>query len=228
MTGLGLAALGFFLLHRVVSGSPLRDRLVARIGERWFTAGFALASLAGLIWLGVAYLMTSPAWREPLWSSPPWVDACQFVLQPVALLLIVAGFLGPNPTAVGQADLAARPDAVRGALRITRHPFLWGVALLSAGHMTVVPSPRSLLLFGTLLLLALVGTRSIDRKRRRQLGDGWTAYARATSNLPFKAIVEGRQPLRLGEFERRDLAIAALFALGAALAHPAFRLGQLA
>lgn len=47
MTGLGLAALSFFLLHRVGSGSPMRDRVVAQIGERWFIAGFALASLGG-------------------------------------------------------------------------------------------------------------------------------------------------------------------------------------
>lgn len=227
MIHLGLAALAFLLLHRAVSGSPFRARLVALAGERRFTAGFALASLAGVLWLGVAYATTSPAWRDPLWIVPAWVPLAQFALQPASIVLIVAGFLGPNPTAVGQAELAERPDAVRGALRITRHPFLWGVVFFSLGHMAAVPSPRSLLLFGTLIVVALAGTFSIDGKRRRQLGEGWTAYADATSNLPFAAILAGRQPFRPAEFRIRDCAIAALLAVATALAHPAFWPGWL-
>ena len=49
-----------------------------------------------------------------------------------------------------------------GALRVTRHPFLWGIALFSVGHLATVPTRASLLLFGTLLVVALTGTVSID------------------------------------------------------------------
>lgn len=93
--------------------------------------------------------------------------------------------------------------------------------------MAALPSPRCLLLFGTLLVVALAGTRSIDEKRRRKLAEGWTAYADATSNLPFAAILAGRQSFRPAEFRRRDVAIAALLALTTALVHPAFWPGWL-
>jgi uncharacterized membrane protein len=44
-----------------------------------------------------------------------------------------------------------------------------------------------------------LGTRSIDAKRRKALGEHWEAFANATSNVPFGAIVAGRQKLRPGE-----------------------------
>ena len=49
--GLALAALVWFSLHKGVAGSPLRDRLVQKLGERGFRGAFALASLASLSWL---------------------------------------------------------------------------------------------------------------------------------------------------------------------------------
>lgn len=223
MLNLTIAALAFVLLHRVVSGSPVRDQIVTKMGERRFQTVFALASLAGSLWLGIAYATTSERWQQPLWPVPAWILGAQFALQPVALLLIVAGFLSPNPTAVGQENAAARPDAAQGALRITRHPFLWGVALLALGHIAAVPSPRCLALFGSLLVVALAGTRSIDAKRRRKLGLRWEPYAAATSNIPFVAVLRGCQPFRPGEFRRQDLLVAAALAVGTALAHPVIR-----
>src|SRR5215217_6854994 len=195
MTNLLVASLAFLLLHRLVSGSPLRARIVAQSGERRFVGCFALASLVSLAWLGVGYATAGPPYREPLWGVPRALWAAQFFLQPLAMVLIVSGLLSPNPGTVGQEKTVDRTDIVQGALRITRHPFLWGTVLLAAGHMAVVPSPRSLLLFGTLAVVALTGTFSIDAKRQQQLGARWSPFAATTSNLPFAAILAGRQHL---------------------------------
>jgi len=105
-------------------------------------------------------------------------------------------------------------------LRITRHPFLWGVAIWAIGHLIVNGDPASMVLFGTMLVLALFGTASIDAKRRRALGPKWDAFAAQTSNAPFGAIASGRQKLSLGEvgWWRILLAIAVWALL--AWAHP--------
>jgi uncharacterized membrane protein len=87
--------------------------------------------------------------------------------------------------------------------------------------MATVPSPRGLILFGTLLVVALAGTMSIDAKRRARLGPRWTPFATATSNIPFAAIVAGRQPLRLGEFGAKALAVAVALLVLSWFAHPA-------
>ena len=87
------------------------------------------------------------------------------------------------------------PDAARGMLRITRHPFLCGVALWALAHLVVNGHLAALVLFGSLLVLAIGGTASIDAKRRRATGAQWAAFAGVTSVLPFAAIAAGRNRL---------------------------------
>jgi uncharacterized membrane protein len=84
----------------------------------------------------------------------------------------------------------------RGIVRITRHPFLWGVALWALVHLIVNGDLASLIVFGSLFVLALGGTASIDAKRRRIFGEDWSRFAQTTSNVPFAAILAGRNQLR--------------------------------
>jgi uncharacterized membrane protein len=200
MLNLAAAALTFFALHRIVSGSPVRDRLVALLGETPFRRVFALASLACLIWLWLGFrsARTSP-WNEVLFTPHAAVAVLQVPLQLLAVLLIVAGVTTRNPTIAGTGAAVSDRAIVRGVLRISRHPFLWGVALFAVGHMLVAPSVLAWGFFGTLLVLALTGTLSIDAKRHRAFGDAWKAFATATSNVPFQAIATRRQRLKLGE-----------------------------
>jgi uncharacterized membrane protein len=80
--------------------------------------------------------------------------------------------------------------------------------------MLVRPSLAAWGFFGTLLVLALTGTVSIDAKRHRGLGGDWKAFAVTTSNVPFQAIVAGRQRVELGEIGWwRPLIGVALYAL---------------
>jgi uncharacterized membrane protein len=144
----------------------------------------------------------------------------QIPLQLLASLLVVAGVTPRNPTIAGMGATVSDRSIVRGTLRISRHPFLWGVALFAIAHMLVVPSVAGWGFFGTLLVLALTGTLSIDAKRHRALGDDWKAFATATSNVPFLAIATGRQHLKLGEIGWwRPLVAVTLYAL-LVLVHP--------
>ena len=53
----------------------------------------------------------------------------------------------------------------------------------------------SVILFGSLLVLAVAGTALIDRKRRDTFGEHWRRFAQSTSNIPFAAIAIGRNQL---------------------------------
>jgi uncharacterized membrane protein len=200
MLNLAAAALTFFGLHRIISGSPVRDRLVGLIGETPFRRVFALASLACLIWLWLGFLsaQTSP-WNGLLFTPNAALVTLQVPLQLLATLLIVAGVTTRNPTIAGMGPAVSERGIVRGVLRVSRHPFLWGVALFATAHMLVAPNIAAWGFFGTLLVLALTGTLSIDAKRHRALGEDWKAFAAATSNIPFQAIVAGRQCLKYRE-----------------------------
>jgi uncharacterized membrane protein len=221
MTSLIAAAAFFVLIHLLVSGTRVRDALTGRIGQGPYMGLFSLASIGGLVWLGVAFAQArGEAWNTAYWGLSPATRHVQIVLQLLAMLLIVPGLTTPNPTSVRQEGALDRADVVKGMLRITRHPFLWGVAVWAFGHLLVNGERASLVLFGALLLLALFGTASIDAKRRRALGPKWDAFAAQTSNVPFAAIVAGRQRLSLGEIGWWRIALAVVVWAVLLFVHP--------
>jgi uncharacterized membrane protein len=221
MINLVAAALVFILIHLLISGTRVRDAAVATIGQGPYMGLFSLASIVALAWLIFAFgaARSDPA-STVLWTSPPALRWVQLVLQFLAFMLVVPGLATPNPTSVAQQGLVDRPDAVKGMLRITRHPFLWGVAIWAFGHLLVNGDIAGLVLFGSLLALALFGTVSIDHKRRRALGERWDAFAAQTSNVPFAAILAGRQTLNLGEIGWWRLALAVVLYAALLAAHP--------
>ena len=215
------ASVVFILLHRVISGSNARQMIVQRVGEQAYGRLFQLASVAAVTWLGFAYAgARTPVTVAPLWTTMQAARDLQFVVQPLALLLIVTGFTTPNPGTFGQERVVDRPDSVRGILRVTRHPFLWGVTLFAAGHIVASPTVRGVILFGTLLFVALTGTLSIDAKRRRSLGAKWAAFAAQTSNIPFAAILMRRQTFRPLELGWGSIVGAIGLSIAMILAHP--------
>ena len=200
MLTLILAAAVFLAIYLLVAGTRARDALTGRIGEGPYMGLFSLASIAGIVWLGFAYGAARHAQgNDVLWDITPATRGVQIILQLLAMLLIVPGLTTPNPTSVRQETSLQKADVVRGMLRITRHPFLWGVAIWALGHLLVNGDAASIALFGSMLALALFGTVSIDAKRRRKLGKVWDAFAAQTCNVPFAAIAAGRQRLSLGE-----------------------------
>ena len=158
-----LAACAFFLgIHVVISGSPLRGVIVGRIGERASLGLFSLLSLVGMVWLARAYARADGSW---LWTPPLALRWVASLLILVALLFVVVGLTTSSPTAAGGEGRLDAQEPARGILRITRHPFPWGVALWAIMH--------------------LVGPLLIDAKRRRAFGPKWERFVAVTSNVPF-------------------------------------------
>ena len=220
MIGLIAAAAVFLAIHLLVSGTRLRDAITGAIGQGPYMGLFSLASVAALTWLGFAYAGARRGPDPSYWAATPATEWVQLGVTLLAFLLAVPGRATPNPTSVRQEGQLEKPDAVRGILRITRHPFLTGVAIWAAGHLLVNGDVASLVLFGSLLVLAVFGTMSIDAKRRRALGPKWDAFAAQTSALPFAAIATGRQQLKLAEIGWWRLALAVAIWAALIWAHP--------
>lgn len=205
MGSLVLAGAVFVGIHLCIAGTRLRDRIVGAVGEQAYLGLFSLLSIASLGWLILAY-RTAP--RAHLWATPTSVRAVAIPLLLLAVALVVIGLTTPSPTAAGGAGALEREDAARGILRVTRHPFLCGVALWALLHLILNGDSASLVLFATLLVLAVSGPRSIDAKRQRAYGERWQRFAARTSIVPFAAIAAGRNHLRLGEIGAWRVALA--------------------
>jgi uncharacterized membrane protein len=205
MLSLILAAIYFAGLHLGIAGTALRDRAIAALGEGPYRGVFSTASLAGITWLAVAY---KHAPYIATWGVPGWWKPVAIVLMFPAFLLAVAGLGAPNPAALGQEGLAARP--AEGITRVTRHPLLLGVGLWAIVHLIANGDAASFIFFGALALTALAGTVSIDAKRRRALGPAWTSFASQTSIIPFAAIALGRNRFKPNEISPGRLAAAVI------------------
>jgi uncharacterized membrane protein len=189
---LALAAFLWFAIHAFVAGSGLRWVIARRLGELGFRGFFSLLSVASLLFLLQAY---RKAGFYPLWFAPRPIHWLPLAVMPLALALIVGAFSVPNPTAAGAEKVLERTDAARGVLRITRHPFLWGVALWSGAHGLVAGHVAAILFFGSLCVTALRGTSSIDDKRRHTNRTEFARYSEVTSNIPFAAVLSGKNRL---------------------------------
>lgn len=205
----GLA--GFVLIHVGVSATGLRAAIAGRVGDGPYRALFALASLATLVWMihGFGVMRGDPfdPLNRALWAPPLWLRWPAIALAFLGVAFALAGVMTPGPTLAGfEARGLARPEPAYGLLRITRHPFLWGVALWALAHLLVNGERFALMLFGALGLMVLFGTRSIDRKGRARDAEGWAKFEAVTSNVPFAAIAQGRNRLVLSEIGWRGLA----------------------
>ena len=220
------ALAAFVLIHVGISATGLRAVLVRAIGEGPYRALFALASLALIVWLVSSFndMRANPfdPLNEEMWAPPLWLHWPANALTALGLILIVAGIFTPGPTLAGyeKRGLAAAEPAP-GVLRITRHPFLWGVAFWAAGHLMVNGERFALMLFGALGLMVIFGARSIDRKVRARDPEAWARFEAVSSSVPFAAILQGRNTLKLGEIGWRLIVAVVVVAL-IAWAHPMF------
>ena len=185
---LALATLVFVGTHLLLS-HPLRQPLVARLGERGFMGLYSLIALASFAWMVVAWRAGSDA--DFLWVAPLWWWPIGSALMLVASILLVGSLLRnpafPHPGAPPQAI-----PPPRGVFAITRHPMNWSFLLWALVHASVSGSSRNLIVAAGILILALVGSLGQDRKKERLLGDVWRDWEARTSFVPFEALLTGK------------------------------------
>ncbi|MCC5871432.1 MAG: hypothetical protein JJU22_03450 [Gammaproteobacteria bacterium] len=197
MTELLIAAALWVATHLGISSTGVRARVVGVIGEGAYLGAYSLLAVATLTFLILAWAdAPKDIW---LWYPAVWQTWVALLLMPVAFVFLVAGLLGPNPTSVGQERHLADPGTVRGVLRMTRHPVQWAFLIWALAHAPANGELATLTLLAAIALVAGLGTVLIDRKKAAAAGDQWQTFAASTSNLPFAAILAGRNRLVIGE-----------------------------
>ena len=140
ISGLALWALAH--LFPVVARGR-RNRVADTLGANAYRGLFSTVILAA-----VALMIFG--WRSalatPIYQPPPWGSAVNYGLMAVAVLLFAASYSKNN------------------LKRIIRHPQLAGILAWGLGHLIANGSMRSVVLFGGLVVWALVAMVALNRR----------------------------------------------------------------
>lgn len=211
-----LAAIAFVGSHFVLSAVPVRGWLTGHWGEMPFRTVYSVVAIATFVWLNLAHT------RAPLielWPRGNWAFYIALAVMPVAVIMGVCGVLTPNPTGVAGARVLASDDPAPGIFRVTRHPVMWAITLWAAVHVLNTADMASLIFFGSLGLLALVGMAHLDARRAHGDDENWRRLIERTSFIPFVAAAQGRAEISLGEIGWWRIAIGALAFFGLWFGH---------
>ena len=190
-----LASFLFVGSHFLLSSVLVRTQLVTIFGLKPFLALYSVVSIALFAWILLAY---GDAPEIILWDPLLGFKHVSLTLMLFACLFVVGGYMTRNPAAV---DTRGKPFdfSPKGVLKITRHPILWGISFWGISHIFASGEVAKLILFGSLTILALVGARHIDIRRRQELSDAWRGYEEKTSFFPLQAILLGKVRVEKGE-----------------------------
>lgn len=194
MTQLWISAFVWIALHVGASFFDIRARAISRIGKENYLKFHTIAAVCALAFMIIsyAYAENGPGYWEPLEGSLGLVGVLVFL----SAVFIAGSFTTTNPTIVGQGRKMEGIGFASGMIRVTRHPFLWGVSFLSSAHLIGAASLRAHVMFGALFVVSSVGTVLIDKRKASQMGEVWRDFSAVTSNVPFVAIFQGRNQFR--------------------------------
>ncbi len=212
------ASLFFVLIHFLISGTRLRDRLVnslSEVGFRWLFSSLVAVSLVIMI---IAYIHSDGTviWADSLLPLP-----LILIGNLLAFALLVVGTLTPSPNSILSEQAFRRGKIqITGIQRITRHPGMLGIGLWALLHVLANGDSASLVFFGSLALLALLGPLSMDRKKLRLEEEPYAQVMAQTSYLPFVAILRGKNQLVWSEIGWKNPALAVLVFIVLVVLHP--------
>ena len=199
--------------------AALRSRAEKVIGARLYRVLFALVSLPLATTL-IIYFINHRYDGLQLWQ----VQAVPGIV-PLVWGLSAVSFLFLYPATFNLLEIAAvqKPQVhlyETGIIRITRHPQMVGQVIWCIAHTLWLGTTFTLVTSLGLVLHHLFGVWHGDCRLQARYGEAFTAVKARTSIVPFLAIAQGKQTLKLTEFLRPAYLGVAAFVGGLWWAHP--------
>jgi len=167
---------GFAGTHLVLSSLPVRQRIVARVGEGPFRGLYSLVAFAFFVPLVRTFFAHKHAGRW-LWlvERGTGLRGAIYAGMGLAFVMLVASLVRPSPAGVVPGD-----PTPRGVYRITRHPLVMSIALFGALHLLPNGSTADVAFFG-----GGFGAGRWILARRRSSGSRSAGIEPIETRLPF-------------------------------------------
>ena len=124
----------FFSIH-LVAILPIKNILINRLGENKYKGLFSLIALVGLLIIIYGF---SRADFYPIWDPLPYSKEIALALMPISMILLAAANIQTN------------------IKKFIKHPMLIGILIWSFVHLIANGDLRSIILFGSFGLYALI------------------------------------------------------------------------
>jgi uncharacterized membrane protein len=191
--------LGFAIAHSGLAA--LRPWAETKIGARLYRVIFALVSIPFATIL-IIYFFNHRYDGWQLWQvqGTPWI-------MPLVWILSFISFLFLYPATFNLLEVAAvlKPQVriyETGIMRITRHPQMVGQLIWCVAHTIWIGTTFTLVTSIGLMLHHLFAVWHGDYRLGKRYGSEFEDIKARTSIVPFAAVLDGRQTLKLSEFLR--------------------------
>ena len=209
--------LGFAIAHSGLAS--LRPWAEKYIGPRLYRVLFALVSLP-LATALIVYFFNHRYEGFQLWQvqGVPGIQTLVWLLSAISFLFLY-------PATFNLLEIAAiqKPQVhlyETGIIRITRHPQMVGQVIWCIAHTLWIGTSFTLVTSIGLVLHHLFGVWHGDRRLSYRYGEAFESVKARTSIIPFLAIFQGHQTLKLQEFLRPSYLGVAVFILLLWWSHP--------
>jgi uncharacterized membrane protein len=169
MAMLSAGVLLWALVHLVPGpGRHIRQSIVTAIGEKAYKGIFSLLIIAALLLIVFGWRATIP---QAVYLPPSWGGPVAIVLMATAVFLFGA------------------THAKTRIKRVVRHPQLTSILIWSVAHLLANGDNRSLLLFGSLGIWALLEIMVVNRRDRKWHKPAAPPLATEVRGLIIAAVV---------------------------------------
>ena len=196
-----LLILGLILIFAVIhsGGAALRSRAESIMGPRLWRLCFVSLSLPSAVVL-ISYFLAHCYDGIRLWN----VQGNNYVFSLVWILTAISFlFLYPATYNLLEIPSVLKPQ-VRiygtGIMRITRHPQAIGQIIWCLAHTLWIGTSFTFITSLGLISHHLFAIWHGDKRLEIKFGDEFYKYKKSTSIIPFVAIFDGRQQIKLKEF----------------------------
>jgi uncharacterized membrane protein len=136
----------FIGIHSFSMARGSRAALIAKTGEGPYKGLYSLASFLGIVLIAIGYGQYRASGYIPVWDPPVWTRHLALLLVWVAFICFVAAYL---------------PGRIKRRLK---HPMLAGVKIWAVAHLLANGDLGSILLFGSVLIWAVLARISAKRR----------------------------------------------------------------